>query len=54
MKCVYMTKVHLSSVFDHLTKPPFETYMLINTVAKEKVRRAKLKAKMEEAGRAGR
>lgn len=38
----------------HPAQPPFETYMLTHTAGKEKIRRAKLKVKMEEAGRAGR
>ena len=48
-----MMKVRLPSV-SCPGKPPSETYMLNSATAKEKTRRAKLKAKMEAAGRAGR
>lgn len=38
----------------HPAKSPYETYTLIYATAKEKARRAKLKIKMEAAGRTGR
>lgn len=45
------------SVIDPFSRPAklyFEIYVLTLSAAKEKTRRAKLKIKMEEAGRAGR